>query len=152
LWPILDPADLVSAWVALDDADTENGCMWMAPGSHRWGIHKNGVIGSRGESFEPDYDRAALPECASVKTVPMEVPKGHVAFHHCLTWHGSPANPSERGRPAIAVHYMPGYTRYEPKQGHIMEHRVEVEPGQVLEGRYFPTVWDHGAVEPVALA
>src|SRR5437016_1541200 len=32
-WPILQPADLVSAWVALDDATLENGCMRMVPRS-----------------------------------------------------------------------------------------------------------------------
>ena len=26
-WPVIAPADLVSAWVALEDADVENGCM-----------------------------------------------------------------------------------------------------------------------------
>jgi hypothetical protein len=25
-----------------------------------------------------------------------------------------------------------------------MEPRVEVAPGEILQGEYFPTVWDHG--------
>src|SRR3569833_1530812 len=44
-WPLIQPADLVSAWVALDDADEENGCMSMVPSSHLWGPHKGGTIG-----------------------------------------------------------------------------------------------------------
>ena len=39
LWPILTPMTQVSAWVALDDVDPENGCMSMVPGSHLWGDH-----------------------------------------------------------------------------------------------------------------
>ena len=39
LWPILAPMTEVSAWVALDDVDAENGCMSMVPGSHLWGNH-----------------------------------------------------------------------------------------------------------------
>src|SRR6266540_5155313 len=39
-WPIIQPADLVSAWVALEDATLENGCMRMVPRSHLWGPHK----------------------------------------------------------------------------------------------------------------
>ena len=35
LWPIIRPMTPVSAWIALDDAEEENGCMWMVPGSHR---------------------------------------------------------------------------------------------------------------------
>ena len=27
----------IGTWLALDDADEENGCMWVIPGSHRAG-------------------------------------------------------------------------------------------------------------------
>ena len=145
-WPILQPADLVSAWVALDDADEENGCMWMVPGSHRWGPHKGGTIGTDPGTFRPQPDLALVPEGESVEPVPCPVRKGQVMFHHCLTWHGSPPNRSGRGRAAIAVHYMPGYTRYEPVRTHLMEHRVSVAPGEILQGEFFPTVWNGGSV------
>jgi len=145
-WPIIQPADLVSAWVALEDADVENGCMWMVPGSHRWGPHKGGTIGTDADTFAPQPDLSLLPEGADVTPVPCPVKKGQVMFHHCLTWHGSPRNRSERHRPAIAVHYMPGYTRYEPARSHVMERRVTVSPGEVLTGEHFPTVWNDGAV------
>jgi ectoine hydroxylase-related dioxygenase (phytanoyl-CoA dioxygenase family) len=145
-WPIIQPADLVSAWVALADATIENGCMWMVPHSHEWGPHKGGTIGTDPEGFHPTPDKSLLPPDADVEPVPCEVKKGEVMFHHCLTWHGSPPNPSERGRPAIAVHYMPGYTRYEPKgPSHLVEHNVEVAPGEPLKGQHFPTVWENGA-------
>jgi ectoine hydroxylase-related dioxygenase (phytanoyl-CoA dioxygenase family) len=147
-WPIIQPADLVSAWVALDDADLENGCMWMVPCSHRWGPHKGGTIGTDEETFAPLPDMSLVPRGEEVRPVPCEVKKGQVMFHHCLTWHGSPRNRSERGRPAIAVHYMPGYTRYEPSRTHVMEQRVTVPPGEVLAGEHFPTVWDAGPVSP----
>ncbi|MDQ3815759.1 MAG: phytanoyl-CoA dioxygenase family protein [Armatimonadota bacterium] len=145
-WPIIQPADLVSAWVALDDATVENGCMWMVPGSHHWGPHKGGTIGTEPETFAPLPDLSLLPKDADITPVPCEVQKGQVIFHHCLTWHGSPPNRSDRGRPAIAVHYMPGYTRYEPRGHHLVEHRVSVAPGEILQGEFFPTVWDHGPV------
>jgi ectoine hydroxylase-related dioxygenase (phytanoyl-CoA dioxygenase family) len=145
-WPIIQPADLISAWVALEDADVENGCMWMVPRSHQWGPHKGGTIGTIADGFKPNYDPALVPAGERVEWVPCPVKAGEAMFHHCLTWHGSPPNESGRGRPAIAVHYMPGYTRYEPVAGHVMERRVTVEPGQPLTGKYFPTVWDLGPV------
>ena len=145
-WPIIQPADLVSAWTALDDATVLNGCMRMVPRSHQWGPHKGGTIGTNDETFAPEPELSLIPSDAEIAIVPCEVPKGHVMFHHCLTWHGSPCNTSEKGRPAIAVHYMPGYTRYEPVNGHVMEKRVTVQPGEVLQGEYFPTVWDGGSV------
>ncbi len=145
-WPIIQPADLISAWMALEDATIENGCMWMVPGSHKWGAHKGGTIGTDPANFRPLPDLSLLPENVSVEPVPCEVKKGDVMFHHCLTWHGSPPNRSAHGRPAIAVHYMPGYTRYEkdPSKTHMVEHNVEVAPGEVLQGAHFPTVREHG--------
>lgn len=152
-WPIIQPADLISAWVALEDADVENGCMWMVPGSHKWGPHKGGTIGTNPVDFSPTPDLSKLPAGVDVTPVPMPVKKGCVGLHHCLTWHGSPPNRSDRGRPAIAVHYMPGYTRYEkdPGQTHLVEHHVEVQPGEILKGKHFPTVWENGLpVTPAA--
>jgi len=145
-WPIIQPPDLVSAWVALEDATLENGCMRMVPRSHLWGPHKDGTIGTDPETFAPLYDPALVPEGERIEIVPCEVRAGEAMFHHCLTWHGSPPNRSERGRPAIAVHYMPGWTRYEPSGSHLVEHRVTVRPGDILQGEFFPTVWDHGPV------
>lgn len=140
-WPILQPADLISAWVALDDAEIDNGCMWMVPGSHRWGK----VPLQSGPNFEPVYDANLLPEgmtAADVKVEPFIIKKGCVGFHHCMTWHGSPANKSDRPRRAIAVHYMPGYTIYSPTRPHPVEKHVTVKPGEVLAGEKFPVVYD----------
>jgi ectoine hydroxylase-related dioxygenase (phytanoyl-CoA dioxygenase family) len=144
-WPIIQPADLVSAWLALEDATVENGCMSMVPRSHLWGPHKGGTVGTTAD-YLPDYDGTLIPEAESVEVVPCEVKAGEVMFHHCLTWHGGPPNRSEKGRPALAIHYMPGYTRYVPNGAHLIQHRVSVQPGEILEGEYFPTVWDHGPV------
>jgi ectoine hydroxylase-related dioxygenase (phytanoyl-CoA dioxygenase family) len=145
-WPIIQPADLVSAWVPLEDATLENGCMRMVPRSHLWGPHKGGTIGTN-EDFSPGYDPKLIPAGEDVEVVPCEVRAGEVMFHHCLTWHGSPPNSSDKGRPAIAVHYMPGYTKYVPTRSHLVEHRVTVKPGEILQGEFFPTVWDRGPVE-----
>lgn len=138
-WPVIAPPDLVSAWVALEDADPENGCMSMVPRSHVWGTYGQGTIGNT-EDHAPAFDPAFLPENERVEVVPCPVRAGGVMFHHCLTWHGAPPNRSERSRPAIAVHYMPGHTRYEPRGEHLIGHHIEVQAGEILQGSRFPTV------------
>ncbi len=137
-WPVLQPADLVSAWTALDDAEIENGAMWMVPGSHRWGR----VPLQTADNFDPRPDAAFLPEGVTCKAEPVIVKKGEVAFHHCMTWHGSPCNKSSRPRRAIAVHYMPGYTIYAPTRPHPVEKHVQVKAGEVLAGEKFPVVYE----------
>lgn len=143
-WPILEPSDLVSAWVALEDAVIENGCMWMVPRSYHWGAYKDGTVGLAADELSPAYDPALIPPGEKVEIVPCEVAAGSVVFHHCLTWHGAPPNRSDKNRPAIAVHYMPGWTRYVPRRGHLVEHHVEVAPGEILTGAHFPTVMEGG--------
>ncbi len=145
-WPVIQPADLVSCWVALDDADEENGCMWMVPHSHHFGPYCGGTIGTNTTTWMPAPDQESLSSGLEVNAVPCPVRKGHALFHHCLTWHGARPNRTERGRPAIAVHYMPGWTRYEkePGKAHLVEHHITVKPGEILQGEGFPTVWENG--------
>jgi ectoine hydroxylase-related dioxygenase (phytanoyl-CoA dioxygenase family) len=137
-WLMTFPAHLLSAWVALDDVTVETGCLRFVPGSHRWGVHRG--LGT-GDSFEPTYDPKQLPAGAEVRVECMEVMKGECNFHHCLTWHGSAPNPTDRPRRAIAIHYMPAHVRYNSAFNHVMKHRVTVPDGEILEGEYFPTVY-----------
>ena len=143
-WPVIAPGDLISAWVAIDDASEANGCMSMVPRSHTWGSYKGGTIGSRPDDWGPEHDPAFVPPGEIVEVVPCPVPAGGVAFHHCLTWHGAPPNFTGSGRPAIAVHYMPGHTRYQPAGGHMVEHHIHVPVGALLTGDHFPTVMENG--------
>lgn len=137
-WPVLTPADLVTAWVALDDVTVQNGCLRFVPGSHRWGVHR--ALGTN-DDFSPRYDPALLPPGAEVRVEFVELPRGGVSFHHCLTWHGSAPNPTPSHRRAIAVHYMPGHTRYVASGRHVMQARITVPDGAILEGEHFPVVW-----------
>lgn len=140
LWPIIKPAELISAWVALDDAVVENGCMWMVPGSHQWGDHQRHLL--HGADHMPQHKRPELlPEGVEIKPVPFEIKKGQVGYHHCMTWHGSLPNQSQMKRRAIAVHYMPGHIRYEPVGNHPMNKHVHVQPGELLTGDDFPVVY-----------
>ncbi|MCM3111227.1 phytanoyl-CoA dioxygenase family protein [Lederbergia lenta] len=139
-WPIIQPADLISAWVALDDATIENGCMWMVPQSHLWGDQQKYL--SNTPDFKPSHQQPdLLPQGANTQAIPFEIKKGQVGYHHCLTWHGSGPNRSQRKRRAIAVHYMPGHVRYEPTGSHPMEPFVTVKPGEILKGDDFPIVY-----------
>ncbi len=134
-WPILQPKSQVTAWIALDDADAENGCMRMVPGSHLWGDHVKFL-----EAL-PNFD--AMPpsfEGHDLRVVSCPVNKGEVHFHHGLTWHGSGPNLSGRPRRAIALHYMTDETRYDASGDHVMKPFVTVTDGEVLSGERFPLV------------
>lgn len=136
LWPILAPMTEVSAWVALDDVDPENGCMSMVPGSQSWGNHISFLNTLKQFGDMPDeFEGHAL------EVRPCPVKRGEVHYHHALTWHGSQANVSGRPRRAVALHYMTQETRCVASGGHLMKPFVEVADGEVMQGTHFPLVY-----------
>ena len=137
LWPILTPMIQVTAWIALDEVDIDNGCMSMVPGSHRWGDHMNHL--RTWKDYRADVPATFDGHQVEVRACP--VAKGEVHYHHGLTWHGSHANTSGRPRRAIALHYMPGETRYVASGNHVMKQFVEVADGERMSGKHFPKVW-----------
>ncbi|HLJ54468.1 MAG TPA: phytanoyl-CoA dioxygenase family protein [Chthonomonadaceae bacterium] len=136
-WPILAPKTAqVTAWIALDDVDEENGCMAMVEGSYEWGPNIDFLHTLKGWDVMPaEFEGRRL----NVRACP--VPKGHVHFHHALTWHGSGANRSARPRRAIALHYMTQETRYNAAGNHVMKQFVTAADGEILAGEHFPVVW-----------
>ena len=138
LWPILTPKTVqLTAWIALDNADTDNGCMSMVPGSHRWGDQMK-MLHQFGKDFEAmpqEWDGHELNE------VDCPVERGAVHFHHALTWHGSRANLSGRPRRAVALHFMTQAALYQAAGEHLMKPLVEVGDGEKMQGQHFPLVW-----------
>lgn len=156
LWPSISPLTPVSAWIALEDADEENGCMWMVPGSHKWGnclthfqkLHQNPDLKFTDitKDFTPPKD-APIQE---IKPVCWPVKKGEVSFHHSLTWHGSPPNKSNRPRPAIAMHYMTSEAVFVKKANHLMAQFIDLPDGAPMSqaGPHFPVVCRDGKPLP----
>lgn len=137
LWPTLAPKDQqITAWVALDDAEADNGCMYMVPGSHKWG-NKQAQINELPEgSLIPESFEGNM-----LHFMMCPVRKGHVHFHHSLTWHGSGTNHSSRPRRAIALHFMTEKTSFDANGDHIMKRFITVPGGAKLTGDAFPLVW-----------
>lgn len=87
-------ARAVIVWLALADAEVENGCMWFIPGSH-----KTGVV-----ECENHY---VIDPLRYGQEVPCEVPAGHGVFMSDLLMHSSPPNRSkDRYRPGFTATYV----------------------------------------------
>ena len=152
LWPIIKPMTPVSAWIPFDDADEENGCMWMVPGSYKWGnqmdfLRTQDTLSQldgfgRIEGFTPPPEAAV--DQVQAKSWPVKM--GEVSFHHSLTWHGSPFNHSSRPRRAIAIHYMTGDACFDRSGEHLMKQFVTLQDGAPMAGAgsHFPQVCRDG--------
>jgi len=96
---------LLGAWIALDDATVENGCLWIIPGSHKPGIlWPQEWHGDR--SFDCALESQGFPYTVADE-VPVEVKKGSVVFFNGHTLHRSLPNRAQSGyRRALVNHYM----------------------------------------------
>lgn len=95
---------LCGAWIALDDATVENGCLWVVPGSHT-----KGVLYPVRRHGAREYD--ASPEAYGFDPsgkVPVEVRAGGVVFFNGYLLHGSQPNTSKSYRRSLVSHYMTG--------------------------------------------
>ena len=98
-------------WVAIDDADVENGCLWAIPGSHR-----PGFIYPTADHGDPDFfdatPRAVIEhfgECEYMREtggLALEMGHGDAVFFNGYTLHRSLKNVSQRSRLSFANHYM----------------------------------------------
>lgn len=97
------PGTCMAAWIAIDDADIENGGMKVVPGSQDSEIVCPEQADSQ-VSFTTDYVKP--PEGAEVVNVTMKA--GDVLFFNGSLIHGSTPNVSEtRFRRALICHYVP---------------------------------------------
>jgi ectoine hydroxylase-related dioxygenase (phytanoyl-CoA dioxygenase family) len=100
-WPFA-PAELISAWIALDDSTIANGCVRFLAGSHRLGLLAHEPSGVTGNSLR----LAADERLHSLAEKAVEVRRGSVVLHHCLTVHRSEPNQSTRSRRGLIYIYM----------------------------------------------
>lgn len=96
---------LVGAWIAINDATVENGCLWIIPGSHQ-----PGYIRQRIPNDSPEYadvDTVDVSDYAPAQYLPVEVKSGTVVFFNGYTLHSSLRNKtSDHFRMALVNHYM----------------------------------------------
>lgn len=94
---------LVGAWVAIDDATVDNGCLWVVPGSHR-----NGYLYPTRVHDDPDeYDSSDQAHGFDESDgVPVEVPAGSVVFFNGYLLHKSLKNRTDGFRRALVNHYL----------------------------------------------
>lgn len=96
---------LTGAWMALDDATVENGCLWVHPGSHRRGIlwPQKFHFDTRFDCARESYDFPWKDEDA----VPVEMKAGSVVFFNGYLLHRSLPNRARNGfRRSLVNHYM----------------------------------------------
>jgi len=109
-WWRVEPKIAVTAWIALDDATPENGCMRVIPGTHQG--HRDlgqrltdtpDLIQDRPYELPPDVVDPS-------RAVDLLMKRGDLSLHDSYLIHGSEPNRSGRRRAALTVRYVPAAT------------------------------------------
>ncbi|MEX0744187.1 MAG: phytanoyl-CoA dioxygenase family protein [Phycisphaeraceae bacterium] len=99
----VQPGTCVGAWTAIDAADSDNGGMYLVPGSHRLG-----VICPDPERFRHKNGSNLVDPPKGMKALPAEMQPGDTLFFTGSVIHGSGSNRSDtRWRRSFICHYMP---------------------------------------------
>lgn len=99
-----EPNTMLAAWIAMEDVDEENGCLWVIPGSQKLGLLPHGKV-KNVEEHEPWTDETEGIDLD--KQIPVKMKKGDILFFHNLLIHSSNRNRStDRWRRSYVCHYI----------------------------------------------
>jgi ectoine hydroxylase-related dioxygenase (phytanoyl-CoA dioxygenase family) len=103
-WP-LTPSKTVTVWLAIDDADVENGAMTVIPGSH---VHGQ-IDFDDSDTTEHNVLNQTVNDAREHgdEPVALTMRAGQISLHTDLLLHGSEPNLSERRRCGLTMRFVP---------------------------------------------
>ncbi|MEQ9151146.1 MAG: phytanoyl-CoA dioxygenase family protein [Azospirillaceae bacterium] len=105
----LDPAEALTAWIALSPSTPKSGAMRMVPGTHTREVvphldtWKKGAMLTRGQEIAVEVDED--------KAIDVTLRPGEMSLHHQKIFHASPANRADDRRIGLAIRYIPTHVR-----------------------------------------
>jgi len=108
LWT--EPQSVVGFWFAIDDATTENGCMWALPGGHRIPVKcRSRLNASRTATLIDTLDQEPY---STAGLIALEARRGTLVLLDGALPHLSGPNLSDRPRHAYTIHAIDGRADY----------------------------------------
>jgi ectoine hydroxylase-related dioxygenase (phytanoyl-CoA dioxygenase family) len=137
----LDPPQMITCWIALDDTSAEAGTITFVAGSHRWPRSPE----NRGEFHAPPDWLAPLeranPDGEQLRLVPVVVKAGGASFHHYNVWHGSGPNTATIHRRALISHLIPADAKFDKEHVDPVYSRYRRVDDPAMDESFFPIVW-----------
>ena len=142
-WTRTQPMQHLTCWIALDDANEENGCLHYIPQSQEWDL-----LPITGLAGDMESIKSVLKPWQYDKFTPTPVPlkKGHATFHHPLTIHGSFENRSAFPRRAAVLNVFLDGT-FSSTDEPLLKGVPPVPKGQSLSGQFFPLLFDGKTIQ-----
>ena len=141
-WTRTEPMAHLACWIGLDDSTQENGCVHYIPGSHRWDLLPITGLANDMRAIESVLSDEKKSQ---FKPVAIELKKGECSFHHPLMVHGSYENRSNHPRRGAVINAFRDGVRSNSNDP-LLEGVPAIPPGEKIEGRFFPLLFDPDAV------
>lgn len=113
---------IVTIWLAIDDANTENGCMGVVPGTHFNGFSAyEKVVDEDKSTFSTEIKKGTFD---LDEVVWFELKKGEYSMHDARIIHGANANTSPNRRCGYTMRYFALDMKFDPSShpGHKIYH------------------------------
>ncbi len=104
--PMVEPADIVTVWLALDPSSRENGCMYVVPRSHNTGRKGYSDYEPVDASTNVFHVEIVPGQRTDKQGVPCILQPNMCSLHDARTIHGSAANTSALRRCGYTMRYM----------------------------------------------
>jgi hypothetical protein len=156
-WATCTSQRMLTAFIPFHHCGEREGTITMIDGSHRWQetATPEGATRHFAERDRQELERILAAQAAhnhaEIRKIPITIPKGHLSFHHCRTYHGSGPNRSGQPRRAISLHLQDGANQYQPfalPDGTTVAYNHDVLVRRLSDGRpdyadpaYCPTLW-----------
>jgi hypothetical protein len=109
----LDPMEVVTLWLAIDQSTPENGCMRVIPASHHNGYSQyEAVADPKRAVFNTEVKAGEFDEATAVDCV---LEPNACSLHHAKLIHGSNANTSPLRRCGYTMRYISTASKFTPK-------------------------------------
>ena len=137
----IEPASMLTCWIALDDTSASGGTIEYVKGSHQWGRFPKAKQFPAPEDYRKEMVAAAQSIGKEPEIAFVEVPAGGCAFHHGWCWHGSGANAAERPRRSAVTHCMSSEAKFHPTNVSYIYNRYKRVGDTAMDESYFPVLW-----------
>ena len=125
-----DPQTCTAVWIALEDANIDNACLWVLPKSHKNPIKERFIRNATNDGTLFIDENKNQPEWNLEKLIPVEAKQGCAVLLHGSLVHLSYLNKSDRSRNAYVMHLIDTKAHY-PKDNWLQ--RSEDNPLRSIE-------------------
>lgn len=125
-------ANIVTVWLAIDEATPENGCMKVIPGTHNNGFSEYEVVDSSKNIFG---SQIKADQFDAGKAVYFSLKPNYCSLHEARIIHGADANTSDKRRCGYTMRYFPTTSLVYPEKWE--GHKIWLARGKDIAGNKF---------------